>query len=54
MINFIQQHVIALQNQFAEVCHISRSGELNLLKEFLYYNKEILKHSIPKGTTILH
>ena len=54
LINFIQQHAIALQNQFAEVCHISKSGELNLLKEFLYYNKEILNHSTPKGTTILH
>ena len=52
--DFIQQHAIALQNQFAELCRICRSGELDLLKEYLYYNKETLKCSTSKGTTILH
>ena len=48
------QHGIVLQNQFAELCHICRNGQLDLLKEFLYYNKEILNYSTPKGNTILH
>ena len=56
--NFVQQHAIALLNQFAELCCICRNGQLDLLKEFLYYNKELLHYfkslRTSKGTTILH
>ena len=46
---------IALQNQFADLCRVCRNGELDLLKEFLYYKKEILTYQPPPSyTSVLH
>ena len=46
---------MALKTQFTELCHICRKGQLDQLKDFLYYNKEILNyHPPPSSTSVLH
>ena len=42
-------------NQFFDLCHICRNGQLDLLKGFLYYNKDILYYQHPPTyTSALH
>ena len=53
--NFAQQYATAFLNQFAELCQICRSGQLDLLKEFIYYRRELLHYQHPPSfTSILH
>ena len=55
--DFTLQHAIALPflKQFFDLCHICRNGQIDLLKEFLYYNKDILHYQHPPAyTSALH
>ena len=50
-----QQYAISFLDKFTELCHVCRSGQLDLLKEFIYFHREMLHYQHPpKFTSILH